>query len=88
VGNGLGETLKYLRRTTSAVAANNCLSTTIIPPCSVAAFGVNSEPHTGARASARLCVGAELNRCVCPVIISGLKFSNSHSFMPSMTNEV
>jgi hypothetical protein len=27
------------------------------PPCSVAAFELNSEPHTGARPSARLCVG-------------------------------
>jgi hypothetical protein len=26
-------------------------------PCSVAAFEVNSEPHTGARPSVRLCVG-------------------------------
>ena len=35
-GNGLDATMKYLRRTTSA-AANNCMSTTIIPPlyCSV-----------------------------------------------------
>jgi hypothetical protein len=34
------------------------------PPCSVAAFLVNSEPHTGARPSVRLCVGPELARCV------------------------
>jgi hypothetical protein len=27
------------------------------PPCSAAAFEVNSEPHTGARPSVRLCVG-------------------------------
>jgi hypothetical protein len=27
------------------------------PPCSVASFEVNSEPHTGARPSARLYVG-------------------------------
>jgi hypothetical protein len=27
------------------------------PPCSAAAFKVNSEPHTGARPSVRLCVG-------------------------------
>jgi hypothetical protein len=47
-GNGLGAAMKYLRRTTSA-AAKNGLSTTIIPPCNVAAFVVNSEPHTGAR---------------------------------------
>ena len=55
-GNGLGATMKYLRRTTSA-AANNGLSTTIIPPCSAASFEVNSEPHTGALLSVRLCVG-------------------------------
>ena len=33
-------------------------------PCSVAAFVVNSEPHTGARPLARLRVGPELARCV------------------------
>jgi hypothetical protein len=27
------------------------------PPCSVASFEVNSEPHIGARLSVRLCVG-------------------------------
>jgi hypothetical protein len=27
-------------------------------------FEVNSEPHTGARPSVRLCVGPELARCV------------------------
>jgi hypothetical protein len=66
-GNRLGETMKYLRRTTSA-AANNGMSTTIqattIPPCRVASFKVNSEAHTGARPSVRLCVGPELARCV------------------------
>jgi hypothetical protein len=56
-GNGLGATMKYMRRTTS-VAANNGMSTTIIPICSPASFEVNSEPHTGARPSVRLCVGA------------------------------
>jgi hypothetical protein len=61
-GNGLGATVKYLRRATSA-AANNGMSTTTIPPCSAASFEVNSEPHTGARPSVRLCVGAELARC-------------------------
>jgi hypothetical protein len=62
-GNGLGETMKHLRRTTSA-AANNGLSTTTSPPCSAASFEVNSEPHTGARPSVRLCVGPELVSCV------------------------
>jgi hypothetical protein len=33
-------------------------------PCRVAAFVVNSEPHTGARPSVRLCVRPELTRCV------------------------
>jgi hypothetical protein len=33
------------------------------PSCSVAAFVVNPEPHTGARPSVRLCVGPELARC-------------------------
>jgi hypothetical protein len=62
-GNGLGTMIKYLRRTTSA-APNNGLSTTANPPCCVAAFVVNSVPHTGARSSVRLCVGPELARCV------------------------
>jgi hypothetical protein len=34
------------------------------PSCSVAAFVVNSEPHTGERSSVRLCVGPELARYV------------------------
>ena len=55
--------MKYLRRTTSA-AANNGMSTTTIPLYSAAFFEVNSEPHTEARASVRLCVGPELARCV------------------------
>jgi hypothetical protein len=62
-GNGLGARMKYLRSKTSA-AANNCMITTIIPLCSAASFEVNSEPHTGARPSVRLCVGPELARCV------------------------
>jgi hypothetical protein len=62
-GNGLGAAMKYLRQTTSA-AANNSMSTTIIPPCSAASFEVNSEPHAGARPLVRLCVGPELARCV------------------------
>jgi hypothetical protein len=33
------------------------VSTGAPPPVSVPLFGVNSEPHTGARPSARLCVG-------------------------------
>jgi hypothetical protein len=61
-GNGLGATMEYLRRTTSA-AVKNGMSTTITPPCSAASFEVNSEPHTGARPSVRLCVGPELPRC-------------------------
>jgi hypothetical protein len=32
----------------------------LTPPCSAAAFVVNSEPHTGARPSARLFVGPNL----------------------------
>ena len=62
-GNGLGAMIKYLRSTTSA-AANNGLSITITPPCSAAAFVVNSEHHNGARPSVRLCVRPELARCV------------------------
>jgi hypothetical protein len=62
-GIGLGATMKYLRRTTGA-AANNFQSTTIIRPCSAATFKVNSESHTGACPSVRLCVGPEFSRCV------------------------
>ena len=62
-GSGLGATMKYLRRTTSA-ATNNGMSTTITPPRGAASFEVNSEPHTGARPSVRLCEGPELARCV------------------------
>jgi hypothetical protein len=58
-GNGLRATMKYMRRTTSA-AAHNGMSTTITPLCSAASFEVNSEPHTGARPSVRLCVGPDL----------------------------
>jgi hypothetical protein len=68
-GNDLGATMKYLQRTTSA-AANNGMSTTIIPLCSAASFEVNSEPHTGARPSARLCVGPKLARCVYNWVVS------------------
>jgi hypothetical protein len=72
-GNGLGETMRDLRRTTSAAANNGLSTTTTTrqiaqfyvqrssgfsdPPCSAASFEVNSEPHTGARPSVRLCVG-------------------------------
>jgi hypothetical protein len=61
-GNGLGAAMEYLRRITSA-AANNGMSITIIPLCSAASFEVNSEPHTGARPSVRLCVEPELANC-------------------------
>jgi hypothetical protein len=43
-GIGLGTKVKYLRRKTSG-AANDGVSTTINPLCSVAVFVVNSEPH-------------------------------------------
>jgi hypothetical protein len=62
-GQRPGRNGEVLRRTTSA-AANNDLNTTIISPCSLAAFVVNSEPDTGARLSVRLCVGPELARYV------------------------
>jgi hypothetical protein len=62
-GNGWSATMKNLRRTTSA-AANNGLSTTATLPRTAASFEVNSEPHTEARPSVRLCVGPELVRCV------------------------
>jgi hypothetical protein len=62
-GSSLGTMIKSLRRKMSA-AANNGLNTTINPPCIVAAFVVNSEPHTGASPSVRLCLGPELARCV------------------------
>jgi hypothetical protein len=33
-------------------------------PFTAASSEINSEPHTGARPSVRLCVGPELSRCV------------------------
>jgi hypothetical protein len=62
-GSSLGATMKYLRCTTSA-AANNGLSTTPSPLVVQRLLKKNSEPHTGARFSVRLCVGPELARCV------------------------
>jgi hypothetical protein len=62
-GRSLGTTIKYLRCTTSA-AANNGLSTTPSPLVLQRLLKKNSEPHTGARPSVRLCVGPELARCV------------------------
>jgi hypothetical protein len=62
-GIDLGITIKHLRRTMSA-AANNGMSTAVIPLCSAASFEVNSEAHTGARPSVRLRMRPELARCV------------------------
>ena len=45
-------------------AANNGLSTTIIPPCRVASLEEELRAPHGARPSVRLCVGPELARCV------------------------
>jgi hypothetical protein len=72
--NGLITTTKYLVNLTRALVTTGprptytkaghdfCLA---LPcTCSVAAFVVNSEPHTGAPSSVRLCVGPELARCV------------------------
>jgi hypothetical protein len=62
-GNGLGTTTEHLRRTTSA-AANNGMSTAVIPLYSAAPFELNSEPRTGARPSVRLRMRPDLARCV------------------------
>jgi len=62
-GSSLGAAMKFLRCTTSA-AANNGLSTTPSPLAVQRFLKKNSEPHTGARPSVRLCVGPELARCV------------------------
>ena len=76
-GNGLGATMKYLRHTTSA-AANNGLSTTTIPLVVQQRLSKkNSEPHTGARPSVRLCVGPELARCVHILIAYYIDANNS-----------
>jgi hypothetical protein len=70
--SGLSTTIKYLVNQ-NAGAVNNWAKGHIhesrarfllTPPCIVAAFVVNLEPHTGARNSASLCVGPELARCV------------------------
>ena len=46
---------KMSRTTRSHIFTLAAISLT--PPCSAASFEVNSEPHTGARPSVRLCVG-------------------------------
>jgi len=48
----------------TSAAANNGLSTTATPLVVQRLLKKNSEPHTGARPSVRLCVGPELARCV------------------------
>ena len=50
--------------TTKKLDFNYSHLTSVGATCSVAAFEVNSEPHTGARPSVRLSVGPELARCV------------------------
>jgi hypothetical protein len=51
---------------TGPKASTKRLSTNFLtsPPCGVAAFVINSEPHTGARHSASLYVGPKLARYV------------------------
>jgi hypothetical protein len=71
-GNGLSTTINCLMNLTRARVATwprpTCTKagndSATPPPCSVAAFVINSEPHTRARPSARLCAGPELARCV------------------------
>ena len=67
-GIGLGTTIKHLRRTTSGTAGNGLGATMKYLRRTTSAAGrllkKNSEPHTGARPSVRLCVGPELARCV------------------------
>jgi hypothetical protein len=41
-----------------------CANWVCISSIFLAAFEVNSDPHTGARPSTRLCVGPELSRCI------------------------
>jgi hypothetical protein len=53
--NGRLDTAAAPLAETSSVSAQ--LRLLLNPPCSVAAFVVNSEPHTGARPSVRVCVG-------------------------------
>jgi hypothetical protein len=70
-GNGLGTTIKLLVKKTRARASTGPRPATqrLVAnfgdhPCSIAAFAVNSEPHTGARPSVRVCVRLGLSRCV------------------------
>ena len=63
-GIGLGTTIKHLRCTTSAGRREQWPEHHDNPPYSIAAFVINSEPHTGARPSVRLFVGPELARCL------------------------
>ena len=61
-GIGLGTTIKHLRRTTSGTAGRSLGAA--IPLVVQSPLKKNSESHTGARPSVRLCVGPELARCV------------------------
>jgi hypothetical protein len=69
---GLGTTIEYLVNKNAGTGNNwanahihkSWARIQINPPCSVAAFVVNSEPHTEERPSVRLFVGPELHRCV------------------------
>ena len=69
--NGLGATIKYLVNQDAGTGSNwakahytKAGTNSAESPCGVAAFVVNSDFLTGARLSARLCVGPELARCV------------------------
>jgi hypothetical protein len=73
---GPGPTAMYMQRTTSG-AANNSMSTTIIPSCSAAPFKVNSEPHTGALPPwSHGCAGLSLSglRHACPALLISTNF--------------
>jgi hypothetical protein len=49
------------------------------PPCSAVSFEVNSEPHTGARPSVRLCVGL--------IILAGrVRARSKPQLLPSMSS--
>jgi hypothetical protein len=60
------------------------------PPCIVAAFVVNSEPHTGARPSVRLSVKPVLARCFHITLVGRLKnlVSIRNSFRLPLINSI
>jgi hypothetical protein len=80
-GIGLGTTIKHLRRTTmkylrrtTSVAANNGLSTNIIPPCSAAPFEAKLRaPHRGTSLGPFVCGARACSLCSLEWLLGSLE---------------